>query len=177
MASIQAVAIKRALAAERLAASMKLLGEELGIAPITLPTQGRDQAAVHAAQLDSMADYLEGVVKALHPVEDAQTVDVPAMSEEEFAEELREINANALPKAFAEMFGTSVGEPVSDEDAANEPPAEVETVSPYADLTRKELQALVDERQLTVTGTGANGNVLVEDLRGALSASDAEAKG
>lgn len=45
----------------------------------------------------------------------------------------------------------------------------------YGEMTVKELQAEADERGLTVEGSGANGNVLQEDLLTALKADD-EAK-
>lgn len=61
---------------------------------------------------------------------------------------------------------------LADPDATTDT-TEVPAVSPYASLTRKELEALATERKLTVAGTGAQGNVLVDDLRAALDADDA----
>lgn len=42
----------------------------------------------------------------------------------------------------------------------------------YADQSVEELQALVDERELEVEGTGKDGNVLKKDLVAALEADD-----
>lgn len=44
----------------------------------------------------------------------------------------------------------------------------------YASKTPEELQALADERKLTVGGTGKNGNVLKGDLVAALEADDSK---
>lgn len=45
--------------------------------------------------------------------------------------------------------------------------------STYREMSVDDLQAEADSRGLTVEGTGANGNVLKEDLVGALEAHDA----
>ena len=46
--------------------------------------------------------------------------------------------------------------------------------SKYAGMKPEELQTLADERQLSVEGTGKDGNVVKADLVGALDAHDAE---
>lgn len=43
---------------------------------------------------------------------------------------------------------------------------------PYADMNKAALQAEADKRGLEVKGTGSGGNVLADDLRAALRASD-----
>jgi hypothetical protein len=43
----------------------------------------------------------------------------------------------------------------------------------YAELSKDELQAEVDRRGITVEGSGANGNVVKDDLVAALEADDA----
>jgi hypothetical protein len=141
MADTASIAATRRDALTRLEQSMRLLGGELGVAPIRLTHFNRDPAWLQARQLSEMADYLESVVKALHPIEDVKTAEVPIE------------NAPAAEPTNA---------PVAD--------------SRYTDMTRKELEALADARQVTVTGTGANGNVLVSDLRAALEAADAQAE-
>lgn len=140
MANTATIAATRKDAFSRLHQSMRILGDELGVEPIALTQFNRDPEWLQAKQLSEMADYLEGVVKALHPVEDAETAEVPV-------------------------------------DETTTDTTEVPVVSPYAALKKAELQALADERKLTVAGTGANGNVLVSDLQAALSANDAEKAG
>ena len=136
MASTAAIATTRKDALNRLEQSMKIMGEELGVEPVKLTQYNRDAEWLRARQLSEMADYLESLVKALHPVEDARMADVPAGDTSEEA-----------------------------------------TASLYATLTKAELQALADDRELVVTGTGANGNVLVSDLQAALVADDAASEG
>lgn len=113
MASIQAVAIKRATALGRLSAAMKLLGEELGVAPLTLPTQGRDQHLIYVAQLETLADYLEGVVKALHPVEPAKIAEAPVEDDAESIPPVAAPDYDAMTRAEAVKRAEAAGMPVA----------------------------------------------------------------
>lgn len=122
MATIAAVAIKRATATARLMTALAAIGAPFGVEPPVLPTQGRDANVIYAAQMDIIADWAEKVAEAVAP-----------------------------------------------KDAA-----EGETED-YADWTRAEMMKEFETRKIaldTVVGTGANGNVLVEDLRAALMADD-----
>lgn len=65
MATIAAIAFKRGTAAERLHKSLNILADDFGLERVTLPTQGRDAALIHANQLDVMANFMEQLVFAL----------------------------------------------------------------------------------------------------------------
>lgn len=118
MATIGAIAFKRASATERLTKALGEIGKPFEIDPPKLPTQGHDPAFVHAAQIETLADWAERLAAALQPVEQE---------------------------------------------------------SVYASMTKAELVKELEAREIdleSIEGTGANGNVLVEDLRAALRADD-----
>lgn len=59
-------------------------------------------------------------------------------------------------------------------EGGDAPEAEVdEDNKSYGDMSADELKKVADERELVVTGTGANGNVVKADLVAALEADDA----
>jgi hypothetical protein len=62
-------------------------------------------------------------------------------------------------------------EPEPEPEPEREPEAD-----PYDGLLKADLEQLVDERDLEVTGTGADGAVKVDDLLAALRADDAAAR-
>jgi hypothetical protein len=69
-----------------------------------------------------------------------------------------------VPADLIEAYHAATGdEPVADESA---------TGPDYSKMTPEDLRALVDERQLQVQGSGANGNIIKTDLVNALVASD-----
>ena len=68
-----------------------------------------------------------------------------------------------LIDAYAEKTGDTT---TTTADAADTSPD-------YESMTVEDLQALVDDRELEVTGTGSGGNVIKADLVTALQASDA----
>lgn len=69
-------------------------------------------------------------------------------------------------------FG-SVDAPAPSEPSTPEPPAD----TGYAGMKPEDLAAEAEKRELTVTGTGANGNVKKGDLVAALEAHDAAQAG
>ena len=80
-------------------------------------------------------------------------------------------------------FAVSLGEPVSAEDAASEPEAEIDVVDAddepvdYSTWTVSALKDELEERGIDIMalkGSGANGNVLKEDLVLVLQGDDAD---
>lgn len=137
MATPESISIRQETVMARLQSAAGILSKELGIPLPDVPTWYRESAELPVMQLESVTDWIESVVKALHPLEPAEDAEIPA-----------------------------------DPDATTDT-TEAPAVSPYVGLTKAQLQALADERKLAVTGTGAQGNVLVDDLRAALDADDA----
>lgn len=82
-----------------------------------------------------------------------------------------------LPREFAEANKLeALDKPAVDQrgyalDAKHK--ANLTPTSKYAGMKPDELQAIADERQLSVEGTGKDGNVLKADLVSALDAHDA----
>jgi hypothetical protein len=69
-----------------------------------------------------------------------------------------------------EQLGLIADEPDANDEPEPEPEPEAD---PYDGLLKADLEQLVDERGLEVTGTGADGAVKVDDLLAALRADDA----
>lgn len=76
----------------------------------------------------------------------------------------RLIAGQPVPRDLVNAYNAAIG---GDDEAGDSPAGK------YADWKRPALEAEVDERELDITGTGANGNVLVKDLIAALEANDA----
>ena len=65
MATLEAVAIMRGEAVKRIETVQARLHTALDVAPVPLPTQGRDPFLVMAQQFSGLADYLEAVAEAV----------------------------------------------------------------------------------------------------------------
>lgn len=65
MATIDAIARKRALAVERLKVAAAEIAAVHGVPPLEVPLGGHDPLAMQANQLDTIADYLDQVVEAV----------------------------------------------------------------------------------------------------------------
>ena len=152
----------------RLQDGMKRIGAVTGVAAVELPMYDADKSYLEAWRLDVLATYAENV---------AGSVEIPLTGEQDFSDEDLLNLAIALamnPPAdvkradLVQLIRAEVTPEVDVTDTTEAAPV----ASPYAALSKAELQALADERELVVVGTGAQGNALVSDLQAALTAWD-----
>lgn len=169
MATREAIAIMRETATRRLTQAMAVIGEKANVEAANLDLFDRDPDYRHAAQLEAISEWADTVAAQLNaPAPEGDFSDADLLN---LAAALA-INPPAdVQRADLVQLIRAEVTPLAD-DAATDT-TEVPAASPYASLTKAELQALADERKLTVTGTGSNGGVLVDDLRAALDADDA----
>lgn len=163
MATREAIAIMRETATRRLTQAMAVIGEKANVEAAKLDLFDRDPDYRHAAQLEAISEWADTVAAQLN---------APAPEGDFSDADLLNLAAALAMNPPADVQRADLVQLIRAEvtpEATTEAPA----VSPYASLTKAELQALADERKLVVTGTGAQGNVLVDDLRAALDADDA----
>ena len=168
MADTASIAIRRDGALKRFGEAFGILAEALGIKPPQIPAYDRDAAYLEAWRLDVLSTYALDVAERVK----AQPSDFSDADLLNLAAALAMNPPADVQRADLVQLIRAEVTPPNDEDAATAT-TEAPAVSPYASMTKAELQALADDRKLVVTGTGAQGNVLVDDLRAALDADDA----
>lgn len=170
MATREAIAIMRETATRRLTQAMAVIGEKANVEAAKLDLFDRDPDYRHAAQLEAISEWADTVAAQLNaPAPEGDFSDADLLN---LAAALAMNPPADVQRADLVQLIRAEVTPPNDEDATTDT-TEAPAVSPYASLTKAELQALADERKLVVTGTGSNGGVLVDDLRAALDADDA----
>lgn len=169
MATREAIAIMRETATRRLTQAMAVIGEKANVEAAKLDLFDRDPDYRHAAQLEAISEWADTVAAQLN---------APAPEGDFSDDDLLNLAAALAMNPPADVQRADLVQLIRAEvtplaDDAATATTEAPAASPYASLTKAELQALADERKLVVTGTGAQGNVLVDDLRAALDADDA----
>lgn len=162
MATREAIAIMREAATRRLTQAMAVIGKKANVEAASLDLFDRDPDYRHAAQLEAISEWADTVAAQLN---------APAPEMDFSDADLLNLAAALAMNPPADVQRADLVQLIRAEVTPQAP-----AVSPYASMTKAELQALADERKLTVTGTGAQGNVLVSDLQAALTAWDDAAK-
>lgn len=130
MATIEALAIKRALALEKLNQAAVLISDELGVLPPDVSTSGQDPLSVQAQQLHVLAEWAEHVANAL------ASTHADSMPNKELGERIR---LGDLPDYVDDEpnKSTRINEAPNDSANALSPIGETENATAPAKATRK----------------------------------------
>jgi hypothetical protein len=108
---------------------------------------------------------------------DSEPIVATSTEELQGAEPAKAQQPGTLESVHPEQVGFIEGTEVLDEDEElMSTDDDSDEVPPYSEWEKADLQAEANRRELTITGTGKNGNVLVSDLIAALEEHDASSE-